>query len=86
MDDDWRERDLVNEGHVTSVKSKPEKCPLCGSPKVAPIQYGLPAFTPELIKAMDEGRIVLGGCIPAGPSWKCVDCGEAFEREREMEV
>lgn len=58
----------------------PERCPLCGSAKVAPILYGLPNFNEELERALDEGKIALGGCEITGddPSWKCLNCGAVF--------
>lgn len=59
---------------------RPEKCPLCGSAKVAPILYGLPNFTDELERALDEGKVALGGCVITGddPRWKCLDCEATF--------
>lgn len=55
---------------------KPEKCPKCGSERIAEILFGLPAFSDELQKDIDEGRVVLGGCCVSGedPEWKCMDC------------
>jgi predicted RNA-binding Zn-ribbon protein involved in translation (DUF1610 family) len=60
--------------------SKPEKCPECGSAKVADIIYGFPDVpTPEFREALDKGEIVLGGCVldPDGGNarWRCVECG-----------
>ena len=59
------------------VERKPRKCPKCGSVKVANILYGLPAWDPEMEKEIEEGRIVLGGCMVSDddPEWQCVDCG-----------
>ena len=59
---------------------RPEKCPLCGSARVAPILYGLPNFTDELTRALDEGAVALGGCVITGddPRWKCLACEAAF--------
>lgn len=53
-----------------------ERCPACGSPRVARILYGLPHFTPELKQELDEGRTVLGGCVvfEGSPRWQCVAC------------
>ena len=58
----------------------PETCPVCGSGKVAPILYGLPNFTDELNRALDEGRVALGGCVITDddPAWKCLSCEAAF--------
>ncbi len=66
-------------GHIR--KGRPSKCPQCGSPKIARIMYGLPDFSSEeLKKAVEEGRIVLGGCIvaPDSPRWKCKGCGASM--------
>ena len=63
-------------GHIK--KGRPSKCPQCGSPRIARIVYGLPDFSSgELKKAVEEGRIVLGGCIvgPDSPRWECKGCG-----------
>lgn len=56
---------------------KPKNCPKCGSGRIADILYGLPAFSEELQKDLDEGRVVLGGCCVSGgePEWECGDCG-----------
>ena len=39
--------------------------------------YGYPVFSEELQRELDEGRIVLGGCVVTGadPAQKCRDCG-----------
>jgi ribosomal protein L37AE/L43A len=60
------------------VLRKPNKCPDCGSIRIARIMYGLPDFSSEeLKKDVEEGRIVLGGCIiaPDSPRWQCKGCG-----------
>lgn len=63
---------------------KPEKCPTCGSPKVAQVRYGYPIFGPELEKELAEGKTVLGGCVISGddPEWQCVDCQQEIYRKR----
>ncbi len=64
------------------VQTKPNKCPDCGSIRIARIMYGLPDFSDEeLKKAVQEGRVVLGGCIitPDSPEWKCKACGVAID-------
>jgi hypothetical protein len=63
----------------TSAK-KPEKCPCCGSDKIAIICYGLPAFSPRLREDIKENKIVLGGCCVSehDPTWKCVDCNSVI--------
>jgi hypothetical protein len=66
-----------------AAKRKPKKCPSCGSAKIARILYGMPDFSPELEKDLEEGRIVLGGCdiIFNNPSWQCADCEAQIYKE-----
>ena len=56
------------------------RCPACGSPRVASILYGLPHFTPELERELDERRTVLGGCVvfEDSPQWECVACNHRW--------
>ena len=56
------------------------KCPKCGSRRVAPILYGMPAFSEELEKKLDNQKIVLGGCEVSGndPTHHCFGCGKNF--------
>ena len=58
------------------AKIKPKKCPKCDSNRIARIQYGLPIDSEKLWKDINEGRIVLGGCVIHGddPSWQCMEC------------
>lgn len=37
-------------------------CPYCGSRNIARIFRGMPAFTEELQRELDEGKVILGGC------------------------
>ncbi len=74
------ENETPKETHAKGsiVLRKPNKCPDCGSIRIAMIMYGLPDFSSEeLKKAVEEGRIVLGGCIvgPDSPRWECKGCG-----------
>jgi len=58
-------------------------CPHCGSADVAGIFFGLPIFTDTLNRAVEEKRIVLGGCCTAGgaePRWHCNNCQSRWER------
>lgn len=57
-------------------KTKPRKCPQCGSVRVASILYGLPDYGEELERKLKEGRIILGGCcaLKDDPTWQCADC------------
>jgi len=55
---------------------------LSESSNVAGILYGLPHFTPELERELEEKRVVWAGCnIPQdAPAWQCVDCGHCWGR------
>ena len=61
---------------------KPDKCPECGSIRIANILYGLPVFSSQLRKEKEEGKIVLGGCCVSNddPSWQCVNCNTLIHR------
>lgn len=50
-------------------KTKPRKCPKCGSLKIARIVYGLVDFTPDLDKELKERKVVLGGCVIEEAKW-----------------
>ncbi|MEL7646398.1 MAG: hypothetical protein AAGU04_09070 [Anaerolineaceae bacterium] len=62
---------------------KPAFCPLCGSTLVAEILWDLPAFSEELQKDLEAGKIVLCGYCVIGdePTWQCADCGTDFYRK-----
>lgn len=57
-----------------------KRCPKCGSHNSAAILWGMPAFSAELEKDIDEGRVVLGGCCVVGddPDRHCNDCGHEW--------
>jgi len=57
--------------------AKPGTCPECGSDRIASLLYGFPRMTPNLQRALAEGRIRLGGCCVSDddPAWECADCG-----------
>jgi ribosomal protein L37AE/L43A len=59
-------------------RRKPEECPKCGSPKVLSISYGFPSA--ETLKAAQEGKIALGGCVikDGAPTWRCDECGHEW--------
>ncbi len=46
-----------------TAKTKPRKCPQCGSGKVARILWGMPAYSRKLQKDLDDGRIVWGAGV-----------------------
>lgn len=49
--------------------------------------YGLPVFSDELLKEVDSGKIILGGCIimEGAPKYHCNDCNEDFGCVREYQ-
>jgi hypothetical protein len=57
-------------------------CPKCGSAKVLPIRYGLPAFGSE----PPGETYVDGGCFidEGSPQWACAQC-QARWRESETQ-
>lgn len=57
-----------------------QTCPKCGSGNVAQILYGLPVFDQELEQAIDQGKVVLGGCMveDGAPLKRCGECGYRF--------
>ncbi|MDD3051326.1 MAG: hypothetical protein PHR06_09290 [Candidatus Cloacimonetes bacterium] len=76
------------EQDVIIVKRKPRKCKICGSSKVAFIFYGLPAMDDELQKKIDDGKIVLGGCVICGddPKWECLGCHQKYGYEKSAMI
>jgi hypothetical protein len=62
------------------MPQRPENCPRCDSKRVADILYGLPDFSDELVRKLDAGEIVLGGCtiFEGDPTWHCVACGHRW--------
>jgi hypothetical protein len=59
---------------------KPKNCPKCGGELIADIMYGKPFWNNDLQRALDERRIVLGGCEVTGddPAWTCASCKAVF--------
>ncbi|KFI58000.1 Zn-ribbon protein [Bifidobacterium choerinum] len=57
-------------------------CPKCVSHHVASILYGMPAFSEDLQRELDEGTMTLGGCdidiYHPMPNYRCNDCGYKF--------
>ena len=62
---------------IIKVKTKPDKCPICGG-KIIPIEYGFP--TNEAFEMAERGEIKLGGCCICedNPEWACRDCDAEF--------
>lgn len=59
------------------VLETPPACPGCDARDSAEILYGLQGMSEELQHALDEGRIVLAGCLvyAGAPRWLCRRCG-----------
>jgi DNA-directed RNA polymerase subunit RPC12/RpoP len=60
---------------------RPDRCPQCGSQKIAEILYGfLDVSAPEVRDDLDQGRAILGGCCPDAESkdWSCHACGHKW--------
>ncbi len=67
---------------MPTQRDTPAECPACHSRRVAYILYGLPDFTSELQRELDEGRTVLGGCTVFDDSkqWQCLGCRHRWGR------
>ena len=61
-----------------AAEGRPQSCLACGSPRIARILYGLPAFDEELEELLSQGTVTLGGCVVTGddPEWECLACGQ----------
>jgi hypothetical protein len=60
----------------------PAECPTCRSARVARLVNGQQGFSPELVRALNDGRAIFGG-PPApqdSPAWQCVTCGHRWGR------
>ena len=55
-------------------------CPNCGEDRLAEILYGMPIMDSELERALEAGKIVLGGCVVTDhdPFWQCLNCQARF--------
>lgn len=53
-------------------------CPKCGSKRIAPTLYGMPAFDDEMERKIADREIYLSGCriSHADPSRHCFACGK----------
>lgn len=56
------------------------KCPKCGSKESARILYGMPAFSEELEKKLNNKELFLGGCCISSvdPKYHCNSCNRNF--------
>ena len=73
---------MKNDKNVENTEEAEVVCPYCGSRNIARILSGMPAFTEELQRELDEGKVILGGCEVEGiyplPRYQCNDCEEEF--------
>ena len=55
-----------------------KKCPKCGSKRVAPILYGMPAFNEEMEQKLKKEKLYIGGCCISdiNPEYHCFGCGK----------
>lgn len=74
---------------VVKNKKAQIKCPFCGSKDTARYLYGMPVFDEKMIKKLDDGILVLGGCcvysyeingksVSSMPSRRCNKCKRDF--------
>ena len=56
------------------------KCPRCGSKNTARILYGMPVYSEEMERKLNEGKLYLGGCCVTdnGPTRHCSECCRNF--------
>ncbi len=54
------------------------KCSKCGSKRIAPILYGMPAFDEEMEQQLNNEQLYLGGCCVSAwdPKYHCFECGK----------
>ncbi|MCR5794420.1 MAG: hypothetical protein K6G61_03580 [Solobacterium sp.] len=53
------------------------KCTICGSKRTAPISYGLPDYTEEVVQRVRNEEVYFAGCliIDGYPHYHCFACG-----------
>jgi hypothetical protein len=61
----------VDDEFVTPLQ--PAVCPICGSPDVAPLQYGMPSDA--VFEAAARGEVVIAGCVIREETDGCRACG-----------
>ena len=73
----------VDQAMRMKTPQKPQRCPWCGSMKIAIMLNGMPIFIPELEQDLDNGGLALGNSDSSEnePAWQCTDCCAQFFRE-----
>jgi hypothetical protein len=63
-------------------------CPVCLAPQTVVILWGMPGMDDELQRAMDEKRVVIGGCVVSldDPKWECAECGAQLWADGRFEA
>ena len=73
-------------------ESKPSKCPVCDSERIAKILYGLPSprIHKNIYKDIEEGRVTLGGDVidldKDLPVWQCTKCRTRFYYKKNKDI
>lgn len=86
----WKQTSSMLEEKEHHMWQAPEEdhpaCPNCGSERVARILWGLPDFSSASLQlALEEKRVVLGGCCvwSTCPKWFCNACRHTWGRGME---
>ena len=62
------------------------RCPVCDSPAVVPIVYGMPSI--GLVEAEGRGEVEIGGCVVIvdgrQPQWSCTSCAHRWPTTSEL--
>lgn len=72
----------IRDGEPQRVVRRPRRCTACLARTIAPVLYGMPAIDEQMERDVDEGRLVLGGCLIGfdDPAWSCTTCGAPIKR------
>jgi len=83
----YRKEDAMIElNDVYTTRTKPRKCPNCGSKKVADVHCGQLFVSDILREEINKGRAVLRTYYNDGPvpSWECRYCGMEMVKETDI--
>ncbi|MEE2939651.1 MAG: DUF6508 domain-containing protein [Planctomycetota bacterium] len=72
----------IHDGGPQRVKRRPRRCTACFAPTIATVLHGMPAYDRQMELDIEEGRLVLGGCLIGhdDPAWSCTTCGAPIKR------